>query len=580
MAPRSERWRRLRGRSTRTSSRSRRPRRGAERGRGPFKSFTCRPRPRRDAGPGNGSGAGGAGGRKRRREGRMPLPVQVFNLQGAVEPMQIDVDPQEDQQNSPDINYVVENPTLDLEQYASSYSGLMRIERLQFIADHCPQLRVEALKMALSFVQRTFNVDVYEEIHRKLSEATRELQNTPDAVPDSGIEPPPLDTAWVEATRKKALLKLEKLDTDLKNYKGNSIKESIRRGHDDLGDHYLDCGDLSNALKCYSRARDYCTSAKHVINMCLNVIKVSVYLQNWSHVLSYVSKAESTPEIAEQRGERDSQTQAILTKLKCAAGLAELAARKYKQAAKCFLLASFDHCDFPELLSSSNVAVYGGLCALATFDRQELQRNVISSSSFKLFLELEPQVRDIIFKFYESKYASCLKMLDEMKDNLLLDMYLAPHVRTLYTQIRNRALIQYFSPYVSADMRKMATAFNTTVAALEDELTQLILEGLINARIDSHSKILYARDVDQRSTTFEKSLLMGKEFQRRAKAMILRAAVLRNQIHVKTPAASHVPQQPQGAHRVATAVSSSGCGLRPFCSIGSCDLRGKNVYSA
>jgi hypothetical protein len=32
-----------------------------------------------------------------------------------------------------------------------------------------------------------------------------------------------------------------------------------------------------------------------------------------------------------------------------------------------------------------------------------------------LFLELEPQVRDIIFKFYESKYASCLKMLDEMK---------------------------------------------------------------------------------------------------------------------------------------------------------------------
>uniref|UniRef100_A0A4W2FZ73 COP9 signalosome complex subunit 1 n=1 Tax=Bos indicus x Bos taurus TaxID=30522 RepID=A0A4W2FZ73_BOBOX len=498
--------------------------------RGPFKSRPAHAATRKSRPRCPGSGRCAAAG-----WAKMPLPVQVFNLQGAVEPMQIDVDPQEDPQNAPDVNYVVENPTLDLEQYAASYSGLMRIERLQFIADHCPPLRVEALKMALSFVQRTFNVDMYEEIHRKLSEAARELQNAPDAIPESGVEPPPLDTAWVEATRKKALLKLEKLDTDLKNYKGNSIKESIRRGHDDLGDHYLDCGDLSNALKCYSRARDYCTSAKHVINMCLNVIKVSVYLQNWSHVLSYVSKAESTPEIAEQRGERDTQTQAILTKLKCAAGLAELAARKYKQAAKCFLLASFDHCDFPELLSPSNVAVYGGLCALATFDRQELQRNVISSSSFKLFLELEPQVRDIIFKFYESKYASCLKMLDEMKDNLLLDMYLAPHVRTLYTQIRNRALIQYFSPYVSADMRKMATAFNTTVAALEDELTQLILEGLINARIDSHSKILYARDVDQRSTTFEKSLLMGKEFQRRAKAMILRAAVLRNQIHVKSP---------------------------------------------
>ena len=38
-----------------------------------------------------------------------------------------------------------------------------------------------------------------------------------------------------------------------------------------------------------------------------------------------------------------------------------------------------------------------------------------SYSSFKLFLELEPQLRDIIHKFYESKYASCLKLLDEMK---------------------------------------------------------------------------------------------------------------------------------------------------------------------
>lgn len=172
-------------------------------------------------------------------------------------------------------------------------------------------------------------------------------------------------------------------------------------------------------------------------------------------------------------------------------------------------------------------------------------------------------MRDVIFKFYESKYACCLKMLDAMKvshrtkrttdphllrrsalpevpfmlvslwhlreaacpwnnggslfqDNLLLDMYLAPHVWTLYTQIRNRALIQvcelahackqhafgvltdgegdvlsgsqYFSPYVSADMNKMALAFNSSVGALEDELSLLILEGLINARIDSHSK--------------------------------------------------------------------------------------------
>lgn len=56
----------------------------------------------------------------------------------------------------------------------------------------------------------------------------REVHGVPDTVPEGGVVPPPLDSAWAESTRKKALLKLEKLDTDLKNYKGNSIKESIR----------------------------------------------------------------------------------------------------------------------------------------------------------------------------------------------------------------------------------------------------------------------------------------------------------------------------------------------------------------
>lgn len=461
----------------------------------------------------------------------MPLPIQQGLFQAAAEPMQVDAAPEEND-NIEDVQFTVESTTLDLEQYASQYTGLAKLNRLMFIGDHCPPLRLDAYRMALSHVMTTYNTNLYQQIYRKLQEAVSANSSLPDAVAGAMNNVAPLDTQWIETTAKKAALKLEKLDTDLKNYKSNSIKESIRRGHDDLGDHYLDCGDLSNALKCYSRARDYCTSPKHVVNMCLNVIKVSVYLQNWSHVQSYVNKAESTPEVTEH-GKDGGQT--VLTKLRCAAGLADLATKKYKSAAKYFLLASFDHCDFPELLSPHDVATYGALCALASFDRQELQKNVISSSSFKLFLELEPQLRDIIHKFYESSYASCLKLLDELKDTLYLDMYLVPHVNTLYSQIRNRALCQYFSPYLSADMSKMATAFNTTVVDLEDELMQLILDGQISARIDSHSKILYAKDTDQRSTTFEKSMLMGQEYQRRTKALILRSAVLKNQINVKCP---------------------------------------------
>lgn len=87
---------------------------------------------------------------------------------------------------------------------------------------------------------------------------------------------PVFNSSWVESTSQKSAIKLEKLDADLKNYKSNSIKESIRRGHNEIGDHYVNCGDLIEATKSYSKARDYCTSSSHIISMCLNIIKVCI----------------------------------------------------------------------------------------------------------------------------------------------------------------------------------------------------------------------------------------------------------------------------------------------------------------
>lgn len=49
--------------------------------------------------------------------------------------------------------------------------------------------------------------------------------------------------------------------------------------------------------------------------------------------------------------------------------------------------------------------------------------------------------------------------------------------------------LQYFKPYVSADLQKMAEAFNTSVEQLEVELKKLILDGQMAARIDSHAQV-------------------------------------------------------------------------------------------
>ena len=76
-----------------------------------------------------------------------------------------------------------------------------------------------------------------------------------------------------------------------------------------------------------------------------------------------------------------------------------------------------------------------------------------------------------------------------MQPYLELDYLLHEHVGYLFESIRSKAIVQYFSPFVSVNLNTMADALKTNVPALEKELSRLIMEGRISARIDSHNKV-------------------------------------------------------------------------------------------
>lgn len=499
---------------------------------------------------------GKLGSDKKKQMGRKMshLPIQVNG--DNYEPMELDVVDTEERDEIP----ILDDVYLDLDAYICHYQGLPRIQRLEFIADHCKSLRIEALTLAINYIKdNTCNVKDYTRLFKKFQEAKEEQDGH-----TGGLQ---LDTNWIDTKTKQAGLRFEKMDNDLKNSRSNSMKENIRRGHDDLGDHYLDCGELEFAFNAYTKSRDFVITHRNQINQCLNMIRVSILLKRWSAVSNHVIKAESQP------NNDNPANPAVSTKLHCAAGLFELNSRRYKKAAKHFLSTNFDHFNLPnsvttsvnnrvagpssssgsssgvnlsgtsfvasfntshheisasqwEILAPVNIAVYGSLCALATYSRQELGNHLINSASFKQFAELDPQLREAVARFYESRYASCLTILQEIKSTLLLDMYLAPHVDRLYRAIRNKALVQYFEPYSTASMHRMAEAFNTTVSDLEREIITLIYEGHIKARIDSHNKILYAQNMDPRTLTFERAIKMGQQWQRQTRALISRMAML------------------------------------------------------
>ncbi|KAJ6940308.1 hypothetical protein NC651_006453 [Populus alba x Populus x berolinensis] len=405
---------------------------------------------------------------------------------------------------------IISSEQLDIEAYAGLYTGRTKITRLLFIADQCGQnnntaMQMEALRMAYEEIKKGENTQLFRDVVHKIDGRLGD---------DYGM-----DSVWCEMVDRRADQRKEKLENELNAYRTNLIKESIRMGYNDFGDYYYAHGSLADAFKSYVRTRDYCTTSKHVIHMCMSAILVSIEMGQFTHVTSYINKAEQTADALDPN---------TVSKLRCAAGLANLDAKKYKLAARKFLEVGPELGNsYNEVIAPQDVATYGGLCALASFDRMELKNKVIDSINFRNFLELVPEVRELIHDFYSSHYASCLDYLGNLKANLMLDIHLHDHVQTLYDQIRNKALIQYTHPFVSVDLHMMANAFKTTVASLEKELEALITDNQIQARIDSHNKILYARHADQRNATFQRVLQTGSEFDRDVRAMLLRANLIK-----------------------------------------------------
>jgi COP9 signalosome complex subunit 1 len=108
-------------------------------------------------------------------------------------------------------------PNWDLDQYILNYRGHGKIHRLRFVALKCPALQADALTSAIRLIKETtLDVALYQETVEKLH------QFLPSA------EEATLDKAWIENASRTAKATTERLEAELKNYKNNLIKESIR----------------------------------------------------------------------------------------------------------------------------------------------------------------------------------------------------------------------------------------------------------------------------------------------------------------------------------------------------------------
>ncbi|KAJ7628348.1 26S proteasome subunit RPN7-domain-containing protein [Roridomyces roridus] len=445
----------------------------------------------------------------------------------------------------------------DLDGYISNYTGRTAVDRLIHIISVCPPLAPEAFQLAVQQIHQSRDPSLYQQVLSAYEQVVAAAAGE-NPLPSS-MELAPLDTRWADETMTKNQAERSKLEVELKTYTNNMIKESIRMGHRELGDFYRSIGEYPTSLKHYTKSREFCTTSPHVLEMCLSVLELLIEQRNYSHLPTYVFKADAALDAASaaasnaKDAEGSSSAAAPLlnkkkavsedrervqSKLDFASALSHFATGNYQKAAYGFLKLgpAKDFGDWMgRLVAPGDIAIYGVLCALASLPRSALKTNILENSTFGVYVEQEPYVRELVEAYLGSNFKTVLELLNRYSSRHALDIYLAPHVVELTNLIRNWAVVLYFQPFASIKLDRMSAAFGWTVEEVEEQVVQLIQSGQIQGRVDSQNKILYAKQTDYRAELFARAIKAGRDIQSTNRKVLLRMRLQQADLAIKAP---------------------------------------------
>jgi|Transcript_4563 COP9 signalosome complex subunit 1 len=421
---------------------------------------------------------------------------------------------------------------IDLDGILSQYTGNAIIDRLLCIAETTTSADVarDALRKTKEAIERG-GVDEFSKPKTSNGVAYTRAKSLAETLKITDVD---FTDDWLHENNARARAELAELDKGLSEKITERVNENIRMQFVELGDHYYDRGDLKNALAYYSRTRDYCSTPKHILFMCLRVMAVCIEMNNFAHVGVHATKAHRA--LDDMADGDDESVLVSRAKVFCACGIANLRLGRYKDAANDLSSIPVEiSTSYASVCSARDVALYGALCALATYNRTELRDIVLNNkkNAFRAHLEAASDVREIVNTFFESKYTTLFTALERLRPWLEHDLHLREHITSLYKRIRDRALIQYCEPYISVDLEIMASAFNTTSLELQREIATLIENEKISGRIDSQHNTLTSSSTNARADALEHILADGEMHEQQTRSALLRLSLLRNDVVVR-----------------------------------------------
>ncbi|RSH93652.1 hypothetical protein EHS25_006298 [Saitozyma podzolica] len=341
------------------------------------------------------------------------------------------------------------------------------------------------------------------------------------------------DNEWIEEAGETERKENSRLDVELRGYMSNLIKESIRLTYLAFAQLALRTGKVSDALKAYNAARDYCSSPAHHVDIGVGLIETSLAYNQPLSLPGHISKLEASLDrayplpaptssrnadsasttAADIRENREREARAasarkvVGVRLRVARGLVALAQREFEKAGREFGevgeeggLGDWEG----QAISTSDIALITALCTLSTSTRDRIRRVLVDRSSFRSALDDSNRwILDLVRAFIDARYGDALALLNKHEAMLLLNPFVGPHTDILLSLIRTQAIVLYVTPFSSVQIGVMANAFGT-------DGRQMLLS------------VLKLNTPNPRNELFSHALKVGKTTNETTKAALIR----------------------------------------------------------
>jgi 26S proteasome regulatory subunit N7 len=201
-------------------------------------------------------------------------------------------------------------------------------------------------------------------------------------------------------------------------------------------------------------------------------------------------------------------------RLKVYEGLNFILNRNFKDAGKNFLDALMTFTSY-ELFDFKTFVFYTAITNIITVDRKTLKEKIIDNSDVLSCINDIPHLQNFLNSFYDGEYAEFFKELYYIIQILKKDFYLSKHYNYFINEMRVKVYSQFLESYKTVTMDNMANVFGVSTNFIDNELSNFISQGRINAKIDKVSGIIecshHEQNVDlYQNTIRESDILISK----------------------------------------------------------------------